>query len=221
MTTVIHVIEKVSLGGGTRGVLASAKYSSRLDPRVKHEIISLLPPKPDAMAMAHKIGVVVYPKPNRSEIYEILNTADIVQVDWWNSPAMTAFLNKELPASRLVIWFHVAGDKAPQIIMPDLLNLPDVAVATSWYNYDVISALQKEQSTSKTTIDMVFCGTDFERFDSLHLKQHQGFNVGYIGTVDFVKLHQNYMLMSASVDIPDIKFIVCGREIEPGTIDSL
>ncbi len=58
---------------------------------------------------------------------------------------------------------------------------------------------------------MVFGGTDFDRCIDIKPRSHNTFNIGYIGTVDFVKIHPNYVRMSASIDIPDVKIITVGR----------
>ena len=49
-----------------------------------------------------------------------------------------------------------------------------------------------------------------ERFGKIKLKKHEGFNVGYVGTLDYSKMYTNFLSMSANVNISKIKFIVCG-----------
>jgi hypothetical protein len=39
---------------------------------------------------------------------------------------------------------------------------------------------------------------------------HERFNVGYIGTVDFAKMHPRYVSMSARIRVPEARFVVCG-----------
>ena len=39
----------------------------------------------------------------------------------------------------------------------------------------------------------------------------KGFNVGYIGTLDWVKMHPDFLEISAGIRIPEARFIICGR----------
>lgn len=38
-------------------------------------------------------------------------------------------------------------------------------------------------------------------------KEHHGFNVGYIGTVDYSKMHPNFLNIYEKIDIPDAKLL--------------
>ena len=66
------------------------------------------------------------------------------------------------------------------------------------------------QSVSTEHIDMVLAGADFARVNGIRAVPHSTFNVGYIGTVDFAKMHPDFFEMSAAVEIPQARFIVCG-----------
>ncbi|NJN82955.1 MAG: glycosyltransferase family 4 protein, partial [Caldilineaceae bacterium] len=57
---------------------------------------------------------------------------------------------------------------------------------------------------------MVWIGTDFERLAGLQAKAHHTFNVGYIGAVDFVKMHPNFVALCGRVDVPKVRFLVYG-----------
>lgn len=209
MIEVLHLIEGLSLGGGARAVLASAKYSARLGD-FRHKVISLLPADPKATKIAQQADVTVYSAPSREVTLEALSQADIVQIDWWNSPILNEILYSELPPIRLVIWFHVGGDSPLQVITSELVDLSDLAIAACPYSYSlpVFRKLPKEVRGQK--VRMIYAPADFERLRTVKQIPHSTFNVGYIGTLDFVKLHPMYATMSAAVSIPDVRFIVCG-----------
>lgn len=61
---------------------------------------------------------------------------------------------------------------------------------------------------------MVYGIADWERLANLQARSHQNFNVGYIGTVNFAKMHPRYIPMSAAITVPDIRFVVCGGGIQ-------
>ena len=111
---------------------------------------------------------------------------------------------------RLLLWFHIAGDKAPQVITSKLLHHADYAVGTSPYTLDLPVFADFVSDRSSKLTNMVYGSSDFERLANIAPQPHENFNVGYIGTVDFVKMHPRYLEMSAKIDIPDVKFIICG-----------
>jgi len=45
---------------------------------------------------------------------------------------------------------------------------------------------------------------------------HQGFRIGYVGTVDYCKMHPRFIQMSVAADIPEAHFVVCGGPNEVG-----
>lgn len=211
--TILHVIERLSDGGAARSMIATAKYSSALQSCFKHQIISLLPAEADVMQQAESTGVVVINAPGREELLATIKQADVVHVHFWNNPHIYNFLRSELPPMRLLIWFHVAGDKPPHIITKPLVEYSDYLIPCNPYSYQLPVFKPLELSTGETKLSMVYDGTDFERIRDVKTRSHPKFNVGYIGTVDFVKMHPHYVSMSASVDIPEIRFVVCGGGI--------
>ena len=150
----------------------------------------------------------------KKTILKEIEKTDIVHINFWNNPEIYQLLRSDLPEMRLLIWFHIAGDKAPQIITNKVIDFTDFALACSPYTYKhpAIQNLPPNIRTEKS--GMVYGATDFERLSNITLKPHMNFNVGYIGTINFVKMHPNYIAMNAAINIPDVKFIVCGGGIE-------
>ena len=133
-----------------------------------------------------------------------------MQIEWWNAPEVDDFLRSDLPPVRMLLWIHVAGDRPPQIITPDVVEYADFALASSpkCFLNESIQSLPTEARIAKT--GMAYDATDFARLDGLKPKPHDDFRVGYIGYVDYVKMHRRYVHMSAAADIPNVKFVVCG-----------
>ena len=125
MTTILHVIQQLNLGGAARALIAASKYSSRLG-AFQHRVVSLLPSETDALELARAGGLTVCDVPDRPTILREMASADIVQIHWWNTPQLQSLLRGELPATRLLLWYHVAGDGSPQIITPELVKLADL-----------------------------------------------------------------------------------------------
>ena len=208
-TRVLHVIDQHSLGGAARAMLTAAKYTKRIG-RYEHRILSLIASNdPEAMAMAADIGVDVVAAPDPDDLKEELSRADIVQLHWWNNPEMDSFLRGGLPACRLAAWFHVGGHLPPQWISDELVQFVDVAIASPYtYLSPAIQHLPEADRLARTRT--VWASSDFERLAGFKARPHEGFNVGYIGTTGFVKLHSDFVAMCAAVRIPDVAFQVWG-----------
>jgi glycosyltransferase involved in cell wall biosynthesis/Tfp pilus assembly protein PilF len=218
MNTVLHVIQQLSLGGGTRTLVATATHSARLGP-FRHRVVSLLPAAPEALALARAGGVEVLDAPDTPAVLREMAAADIVQIDWWNSPEMQVLLHEDLPPVRLFLWYHVCGDGPPQIITPELVRLADLNVATNPWTARELPAFRDLAAAERAQrVAMVIPGADFNRLAGLTPRPHAGFNVGYIGTVDFVKIHRRYVPLNAAVRVPDVRFLVCGSG---GALDTL
>lgn len=214
MVHVVHVIQALTLGGAARSMIAVSKYSAQFG-AYRHTAIALQMADPKAVALAEEAGMRVLVVPNEQALEHELRAADIVQVQYWNNPEVVAFLHRLLPPVRLVLWYHIAGNGSPQIITPELAALPDVNIPCnpfSFYDLPVFRDMPAEKKRVRAAL--AYDAADFDRVRSVQLREHTGFNVGYIGTVDFVKMHHNFVPMSAKVDVPNVQFVVCGGGIE-------
>ena len=209
MINILHIIHSLGLGGAYRTLVGVSKYSS-MTGDYKHTVTSLKPINPANAHFAELEGIEVLRWNNRNELNEIMAKADIVQFHFWNTPENYEFLKSELPDMRFALWLHIAGDKWPQIVIPELVDFSDYIICGSPYTYKrpVFMNLPPEERLYK--VGMAYDGTDFERFKGFKKKPHDNFNVGFIGTPNFVKMHTEFVPMSAAVNIPDVKFIVCG-----------
>ena len=213
--TILHIIERLTTGGASRVILGLSKHSSRQDERFQHKIISLLRPTPEGLKLAERYGYEVDHGCGKPFLDYQIQQADIVHVHWWNSPAMHQFMDMDLAPSRLLLWCHVAGKHVPQVITPDLVEYADVTVATNPTTFAEVPAftqLSSEDRALKTA--MIVDPTDYDRVSDVAPKEHDGFNVGYIGTVHHYKMHPHFVRMSSGIDVPNIQFLVCGSGIE-------
>lgn len=208
---VLHLIHALSFGGASRAAISAAKYSARFG-GFKHSLLSISPKHVDKSAeeLAVSNGVSVIQASSQEEMYHAIERADIVQVNWWNSPEMDTFLRSALPPMRALAWCHVGGHTDPQMITKNLVEYMDHIVACSPYTYlcEAIQSLPPKIRHDKTS--MAYGAFDFERLATFEKKPHTDFNIGYIGTVHFCKMHPRYVAMSFAIKIPNVKFIVCG-----------
>jgi glycosyltransferase involved in cell wall biosynthesis len=206
---VFHLIQQLSLGGASRSAIALAKYSANWG-NFHHSIGSILPAVPAALKLAYDSGVTALPELDTGAMMRQIEKADIVHAHFWNSPEIYHVFRSDLPPMRLLLWNHVAGDKLPQILTSDLIDYSDHLVLSSPYCMELTALRALPEDVKIRKISMVYDAADFERLQNVRRKSHSEFNVGYIGTVDFVKMHPNFVPMCVSIAVPGIHFIVCG-----------
>ncbi len=217
MTKILHVIQILTLGGGARALMATAKCSGQ-GGDFQHSVLSILPPEESAAKLAVASGLRLIAAPDAERTKAEIEAADIVQMHWWNVPEMTDFIRTRHPAMRLIGFYHVAGDSLPHIITPALADYVDMSVPCNPYTYyDNPLFRDMEPERKLASVDLVYGAADLSRLDGLRQRGHEGFNIGYIGTIDFIKMHPDYVKMSSAIRIPEVKFIVCGA----GSLDAL
>lgn len=210
MTNILHIIQALGCGGGPRALIATAKHSARIG-NYKHSIASLLPVDSTALELANQAGFDVFVPQDNAALFEAIEQADIIHVNFWNTPEMYELFRSELPEMRLIIWFHIGGSNAPQIITSQLVDFADFALPCSPFTHErqAFMELSPEERVEKTGV--VYGAADFDRILGSEPKEHKNFNVGYIGTATLAKMHPNFVSMSAKIDIPNLRFVVCGH----------
>jgi hypothetical protein len=160
--------------------------------------------------MAMDAGIPVIAGTSADSIRAEIADADIVQVQYWNTPELVGFMRELTLPTRLLLWCHVPGDTAPHQIHGDFVAWADMTVAASPYSHalPVFTALDEE--TRRTRTAMILDAPDLSRLADVMPQAHDTFNVGYIGTVDHVKMHKDYVAMSAAVRVPSARFLVYG-----------
>jgi glycosyltransferase involved in cell wall biosynthesis len=120
---------------------------------------------------------------------------------------MELLVTVDLPAMRMLLWSHVAGHNAPQVFSRALIELPDLFVVASPYSLHA-PALRGDEKH----VRLVFTSAGTEHVSQIVPEEHDGFIIGYIGTVDYCKMHPDFLSMSLAADIPDAHFVVCGGD---------
>ena len=217
MTHILHIIHELSGGGAAREMLNLARVLDRSRGYV-HKIIALKPAGEHGRQLAVQTGVEVVECPSPTALYAEMEQADIVQIEWWNCSLVTSLLHRPFPDCRLVIRYHVAGDKAPHIVTANHLKLADLNILSKADN-PILEAFDADWKEDR--VSCILHGSDFSRMPNVEPRPHAGFNVGYIGTVNFVKMHPDYIEMSHRIDIPDVRFVVCGSVSEPSLLEDV
>jgi glycosyltransferase involved in cell wall biosynthesis len=202
---ILHITPHLGGGIGTayRGLLA---YSPD---EVKHQIVLLEEPhKPEVIRGLTPPAPVESPAliaPSALTLNKALEEADIVQINWWGHPLINQFLCNmpDIPV-RLCGWFHINGSTYP--FLRDKFFTPfDKVFFTSMLTLT-------EHYSRKTSL--IYGMSPLDEFLKIQKKPHSNFRIGYIGTLDFCKLHPDYIsYCAAAAKVADnIRFVMIGDD---------
>ncbi len=197
MRRVLHVTPRLSRGGAGRALLGVAASVDC----VEHRILTLAPAERGAATLVHDRGFGLVDAPDRSAVARELEIADIVHVHFWNTPELIELLTGPLPPARLLVWAHVAGNSAPHVLTRKLVALADVTIASTPYTLDL-------PHLADAPLSMIPPAPGWSSTGGTERKAHGTFTVGYVGTVDFAKMHPHYVSMSGRIGRAN--FVVCG-----------
>lgn len=206
------------LGGGVGRVLLNYLRAERGNKAFLHEVRCLDYANPQAARAAAAMGLSLkdnmarYPAKLMGEI----GAADIVLIHWWNHPQLFDLLVRgQFPPARLLVWSHISGLHPPYGFTRAALDFPDFFVFTTPVSFET-AEVRALRAALGEKLQVVWSTGGVEHLAALKPRAHKGFKVGYIGTVDYCKMHPEFVRMSAAAKIPGAEFIVCGGPGEAG-----
>ena len=212
MVNIIHITPHMS-GGLTRVLLSTLKYAKTSSTPINHEIIVFGDLTPFDRQLFKDYSDCLHINQDWNFLKSKISQADIVQIEWWNHPLINKLLLFfEFPPSRILLCSHVSGFYRPQILNKNVLEFSDIFLAATRATRNHPLFKNHSEEKLKQKLRFVTFPVDVDRLRELSFKAHNDFNVGYIGTLNYSKLHQNFLKMSASVKIPNVKFIICGDD---------
>ncbi|MBN1381292.1 MAG: glycosyltransferase family 4 protein [Deltaproteobacteria bacterium] len=149
----------------------------------------------------------------RDELSALLDQADIVLAHWWNHPLIMRLLFEGLPATRLIIWSHVNGYYPPQAFFPELFELPERFVFTSKVSMTV-PAVQELSDDLKSRLRVIRSCAGIPSGSESLCPKSDPFRAGYIGTVEPVKMHADFLSMCANANMPTPVVVAGGPDHE-------
>lgn len=205
---IVHVTPHLGTGIGAAYAGLTAPMTDPND--LRHEILLLEPPqKPAYVERVEQNGVRVVCQPSRTAIERSFRNADIVQLNWWNHPIMSEFLYRfpDVPV-RTIGWIHVSGCNYPYL-RGDFLDKFDKVFFTTPYSYEN-EEVKNRLDKLKTTV--LYGASDLNRFLDMKKKEHDDFRIGYVGTLDFCKLHPKFLSFcrAAFSVAQNIRFVLIG-----------
>ena len=150
---------------------------------------------------------------------DCIGQADIILIHWWNHPLLyDVMINFQWPPCRLLLWSHVNSLFPPYTIPEKLFAFVDYFIFTSPVSYEC-NEVKNLSEAKKKKMDVIWSTVGVEDFDNLERIPHSGFNVGYIGTVDFGKLNREFINLCSQVNIPDVRFVVTSGDSQQHLIN--
>ncbi len=201
------------LGGGVGTVLLNYLDRVKSDSRFNHQVLCLDSANIKARIKAKQSGFSLRSglALKHQEIRSAVAATDILLIHWWNHPLLFDFLvRSSLPRSRVVIWSHISGSHPPSVFTNNILSYPDLFVFTTPLSLQDPIVCQLPNRIKYKNLRVIWSTGGVEQLASLNSKSHKGFNIGYVGTVDYAKLHPSFLQLCQQIDIPNVKFIVCG-----------
>jgi len=168
------------------------------------------PQEQTAVERVKAAGFRIIQNTNAAQTELELEQADTVVFSWHHHPALTKFLH-DFPSVpiRSVLWCHVSGNYFPTIPAEFLKKFDQCMFATPYsLNLPQIQALGK--GYIREHFSVVYGLNDLSSFSRIQRKPHHSFNIGYVGTLGFCKLHPDFVEFCAAVDVSDAKFVMAG-----------
>ncbi|WP_271629573.1 glycosyltransferase family 4 protein [Caldicellulosiruptor sp. DIB 104C] len=207
MLKICHVTPH--MGGGVGRVISG--LVNLTDYKIQHKIIVLeQPQKWNFINSAIEAGAKISIFPDSSEIGNLLSESDIVVIHWWHHPKTSKFLYNlpEIPL-RIIIWTHINNLTVPALNPNFLLEATRVIFSTeASYEAKIFEGIPTDILKRKTGV--VYGCPGLEDFVNVKRKGHEGFNVGYIGLIDFSKLHPDFVEFCSAIKLDKAKFILVG-----------
>jgi len=161
-----------------------------------HTVLSLdtLNEKVGSFLVKNKIGLGWEMIRSLDTVDQLIEGSDVVVIHLWDHPMLQAFLKRPLPASRLALWAHKNFPLGSEPSYADRFVVTSPVVGGGKYQ-------------------MIWSTGGVDRFLKIVNKPHEGINVGYVGTVDWKKLHGEFVSMVHEIAsaVPDIHFTVVGE----------
>jgi glycosyltransferase involved in cell wall biosynthesis len=207
---ILHILPRMIGGGPERSVLALASEMASLGDPSKNVIAVLdTPISRNMLLAARRLKIDVAVRPGQAALQDLIIDADIVQIHYWNHPALLALLRgMTLPPARVIVCSCILGLTAPQVLTGAIGRFADALVLTSEASSESAGAIAARASGRPV---VVLPGVaDMTRLDGFTRRPHDDCVVGYLGVVNDAKMHPHFAQMAARVTHPSVRFLICG-----------
>lgn len=197
-------------GGGVGKVILNYLTKVKNDLNYQHKAVCLDYCNKEAKTIIKKHNLILAEEPNQRKLIWLIKEADIVIVHWWNHPLLYDFLVKtKIPPCRIALWSHISGFAPPYIFTKKILKYPDFFIFTTPISFQT-EEVRKLNESDRKKIRVIWSTGGIDKQKTLKPQKHRDFIIGYIGTVDYAKMHRDFLKICKAIKNPKIKFMVCG-----------
>ncbi|MGD0679902.1 MAG: glycosyltransferase family 4 protein [Polyangiaceae bacterium] len=199
MIRVLHLT--AHLGGGVgRALAALVEQTEACGLLVRHEFVCFEDLEKTLFAdQIRAAGGTVDIRPDPSTLARRMESADVVQLEFWNHPSTMGALCALPPLeARLLVWCHVSGLRTP-VVPPRLIDLAHRFVFTSACSLES-PALRRLPSSVRERIDVVSSSGGFGHVSGLRDGPTGKLKLGYVGSLHFSKMHPHYVDWVSGID---------------------
>lgn len=223
MINILHIAAHLGGGAGKAimGLAIQCKKCRNQEKELEQRIILLEEPEKKIyveQGRGENIPIFFLSQ-DRKQLPPLLEWADIVVVNWWNHPVMAKVLAEwpQIPC-RVVLWCHVNGCVYPYLPY-DFANCFERVFITTEYTLKNPLWEEKERLFLQRKTCLLHGMGEFYPEEILSKQNYQMgemFLVGYVGTVNYSKLHPQYLsyCQEAIKRIPKIHFLIVGEAEE-------
>lgn len=197
-------------GGGVGTVVRALIAESQRLGGYTHRLACLEAASEATRAWAGRLGVGLADRLHWDEaaLKQVLSDTDLVHLHWWHHPLLNAMMHRwDLPPFRCVLWTHVNGHHPPQNFPLGLVDYPDLLVlATSW---SLKAPALSEAVAQGRDIRVVRSSAGIPKMPPRVERGDGLVRVGYVGTVDPIKMHPDFIQLCLEADVPG-RIVVAG-----------
>jgi len=200
------------LGGGVGTVLLNYLSFVKDNKNTIHSVATLDYANEKSIKRSQEAEFKLFPDMHKkvSDLLDLISESDIILIHFWNHPLLYDFLvRNELPPSRIIFWSHVSGIVPPYIFPFKTLKYPDIFIFTTPLSF---KAKEVENFPNKNHFRTIWSSGGVNNVKNAEKKPHKRFNIGYVGTVDYSKMHSEFLEICSQINIPDVKFIICASD---------
>lgn len=209
MTRVLHLTPHMG-GGVGKAISGLVAEAGAYD----HRIVCLeQPEKSQFVEKAREGGCAPIFCPDPAALDDEIAAADIVQLEFWNHPATVAMLcSRPLPAMRLLVWCHISGLHQPAI-PAGLLRAAAKFLFTSDCSLEAESVRAFRESGAASGLGVVSSGGGLDELPPPRPRLTAGpLTAGYLGSLNYAKLHPDFVSFAAAVAQPGFSVRMIGDE---------
>lgn len=212
MTRILHITPH--MGGGVGRALSGLAMQAKRSGTHIHQWICLeKPEKRQFIDPLLDTGCEVSIAPTHGELISAVEAADIVQIEFWNHPTLIRLLcTASLPPMRLLAWCHTSGLHFP-VIPKAIMSAAHRFVFTSSCSYEA-DEVRNLPETTRERLAVISSGGGLEQFPApACATTAPRLRAGYMGSLNFSKLHPDYVAMLAAVRDPGFTVRMVGDSL--------